>query len=221
MSDAETAAGRQPATDPVSLASPEIIAGVGGAGSPIGASEASLDAVLVQAWQAGDRSAFERLYERHAERVWRYARYFSGNDEAAGEIVQETFLRVLKYLKSFEGRAKFSTWLFTVVRSVAVSAATRMTREMALTDGSVSTEVVSGALEPPEILAATERRDAVRVAIARLPAPEREALLLYEIEGLSMQDAAEVLGWTTAKVKITVFRARRRLRDFLLPRESG
>src|ERR1700733_11730859 len=78
------------------------------------------DAECVRAYKAGNPSALETLYWRHAGRVWRYARYFSGSDELAAEIVQETFVRVATHLKAFEGRSQFSTWLFAIVRSVSI-----------------------------------------------------------------------------------------------------
>ncbi|MGH7142973.1 MAG: RNA polymerase sigma factor, partial [Planctomycetota bacterium] len=81
----------------------------------------------------------------------------------------------------------------------------------------VSDEQPAPGGDPADLVALTETRAQVRAAVARLPEHEREALVLFEIEGLSMQEAGEVLGWSTAKMKVTVFRARRRLRDLLQP----
>ncbi|MGH7143736.1 MAG: RNA polymerase sigma factor, partial [Planctomycetota bacterium] len=74
----------------------------------------------VAAFRSGDRDALERIYHRHGDRIWRYARYYSGRDEIAAEIVQETFLRLIRHLAEFEGRARLTTWLFTLARSAAL-----------------------------------------------------------------------------------------------------
>lgn len=184
------------------------------------------DARLIAAWRMGDRDVMETLYRRHAERVWRYARYFSGREDAAAEILQETFLRVIRYLPGFEGRSRFGTWLFTLARSAALE------YQRARRTGAVGEITVDGMFDnhpapdgsagssgadPADQAEASERRVQVRAAVARLPEAERESIVLLELEGMSVQEASEVLGWSAAKTKVTVFRARRRLRELLQP----
>jgi len=176
------------------------------------------DSQLVAAWCSGDAQAFEALYFRHAERVWRYARYFCGDEDSAAEVVQESFVRVAKHAGRFEGRARFSTWLFTIVRSAAVDAASRRRRAPTAASGEEwMHRVPAQTPSPEERLALNETRAAVRAAIARLPENEREAVLLCEIEDLPLRDAAEILGWGESRIKVTLFRARRRLKDMLSP----
>jgi len=174
------------------------------------------DSQLVGAWCSGDAEAFEQLYYRHADRVWRYARYFCGDEDAAAEVVQETFVRVAKHAGRFEGRSRFSTWLFTIVRSVAVDAASKKRRAPVAASGEEWMERVPAQTpSPQEYLELNETRAAVRTAIARLPENEREAVLLCEIEDLPLREAAEILGWGESRIKVTLFRARRRLKDLL------
>jgi RNA polymerase sigma-70 factor (ECF subfamily) len=175
------------------------------------------DAECVSAYKAGNNSALETLYWRHAERVWRYAHYFSGSDDAASEIVQETFVRVAQHLRSFEGRAQFSTWLFAIVRSVAIDQTTKRRRAPAATEAETMEQVPASTPGPAEKLDDAETRAAVRAAIARLPENEREAVLLCEIEDLPLRTAGEILGWGEGRVKVTLFRARRRLKELLAP----
>lgn len=176
------------------------------------------DAQLVSAYQSGKAEAFEALYFRHAQRVWRYARYFSGSDDAAAEIVQEAFVRVARNIGSFEGRAQFSTWLFTIVRSISIDTTSqRKRRPQTGKAEDWMNSVPSQTPGPEENLAAIETRAAVRAAIGRLPESEREAVLLCEIEDLPLKEAADILGWGESRIKVTLFRARRRLKDMLSP----
>jgi RNA polymerase sigma-70 factor (ECF subfamily) len=178
------------------------------------------DAELVAAHKAGDAHALETLYWRHAERVWRYARYFSRNDDEAAEIAQETFARVVQSLGNFYGRAKFSTWLFSIVRSAAVKHCINLRRRPQVPEEDFFARVPGSGLEPSVESEAGETRAAVRKAIARLPEHEREAVLLCEIEDLSLHEAGQVLGWEESRLKVTLFRARRHLKDMLEPHVS-
>ena len=173
------------------------------------------DADLIRAHRAGDTAALESLYWRHADRVWRYARYFSGREDTAAEILQETFVRVAQHLHAFEGRAQFSTWLFTIVRSSAVELARHRGRTANYSEPEAMDHVPDAKLDPGDQLALDETRAVVRAAIARLPENEREVVLLCEIEDLPIKSACEILGWGEPRVKVTLFRARRRLKELL------
>jgi RNA polymerase sigma-70 factor (ECF subfamily) len=179
------------------------------------------DAELAAAYRSGIASALEALYWRHAERVWRYARYFSGSEELAADIVQETFVRVAQHLGSFEGRAQFSTWLFSIVRSVAIDQCVRQRKQTAVPIDNVEERVAAVTPGPAEELADSETRAAVRAAIAKLPENEREAVLLCEIGDLPILTACEILGWGESRVKITLFRARRHLKVLLASQVSA
>lgn len=176
------------------------------------------DAELVAAVRDGRRSAEEvlaTLYWRHAERVWRYARYFSGNDDTAAEIVQESFLRLVRNLGHFEGRASFSTWLYTIVRSVAIDATTRQRKTRGNVEEDAMARLPAKDDEPLHELIDSETRAAVREAVGKLPENEREAIVLCELQDLSLKDACGVLGWSESRLKVTLYRARRRLRALL------
>ncbi|MBE7466977.1 MAG: RNA polymerase sigma factor [Planctomycetes bacterium] len=178
------------------------------------------DGELVAAFQAGDSAALETLYRRHAERIWRYGRFYSGDDERASEIVQETFIRVARHLPNFEGRSRFSTWLYQVSRSVAIDVTRRQRRQPEALDEQTMNALPADAnredsAEPLARVELDETRAAVRSAVAQLPENEREAVVLCELQDLSVREACEVLGWTESRVKVTLFRARRRLKGLL------
>ena len=176
------------------------------------------DAELAAAVRDGRRSAEEvlaALYWRHAERVWHYARYFSGSDEAAAEIVQESFLRLARNLAKFEGRARFSTWLYAIVRSVAIDVTTRLRKTRVTVEEDAMARLPAKGEEPLHELIGGETRAAVREAVGKLPENEREAVVMCELQDLSLKEACEILGWSESRLKVTLYRARRRLRALL------
>jgi RNA polymerase sigma-70 factor (ECF subfamily) len=173
------------------------------------------DAELAARARTGDRAALEALYRRHVGRVWRYGWFRTRSREAAADVVQETFLRVAKSVGQFEGRSTFATWLFAVARSVAVQQARRDRPPRTSPADPPILHLVPAAAGPEDQLDAHDTRQAVRQAIAELPGGQRDATVLCELSGLSIREAAEALGWTESRVKVTLFRARRRLRNRL------
>jgi RNA polymerase sigma-70 factor, ECF subfamily len=174
---------------------------------------AQQDAELVARWAAGDRTALDTLYRQYAPQVWRYGWFRTHSREAAADLVQETFLRVVRSLDRFAGRSSFATWLYAVTRSVAVEHARR--EALQRRSEPVLLRLAPDCDDPPDPLEARDTRAAVRDAVAALPGAQRDAIILCELSGLSIRQAAETLGWGESRVKVTLFRARRRLRDRL------
>lgn len=179
------------------------------------------DAQLVEGCRSGDNAALELLFRRHVDRVWRYAWFVTRSRESAGDIVQETFLRVARSVASFEGRSTFSTWLFTLTRSAAMEHLRRTRLEKRSLSQANVFRLVKPEAESPEDGGSGESREAVRRAIAELPGAQRDAVILCEMNGMSIADAAEALGWGHSRVKVTLFRARRKLRDLLKEHVAG
>ncbi|MCW8131250.1 MAG: RNA polymerase sigma factor [Planctomycetota bacterium] len=173
------------------------------------------DSELAASYKAGHAPAFEALYWRHAERVWRFARYFSGSDEIAAEIVQETFLRLARSLHGFEGRSRFTTWLHMVVRSVAIDVTAKHRKAPKAAEDEQIARLPAEDSEPMDGAISKETREAVREAVSRLPENEREAVILCELQELPLKDACEALGWSESRMKVTLYRARRRLKTML------
>lgn len=197
------------------------------------------DGELARLAGRGDRAALETLYRRYVDRVWRYGWLRTHSREAAEEIVQDTFLRVIRSVSQFDGRSTFATWLYAVTRSTAIDYAKRERRRRLHGEAAVSAVTVAyGARQdkggsilrfvPPTAVSSSEDderretkedREAVRKAVARLPGAKRDVIVLCEISGLSLRQAAEVLGWSESRVKTTLFRARRQLREMLVKEE--
>jgi RNA polymerase sigma-70 factor (ECF subfamily) len=175
------------------------------------------DSELVARCRGGDLAALEPLYRRHVDRVWRYAWFRTRSREASAEIVQETFLRVARSVETFEGRSAFSTWLLAVTRSVVVTFIRQRAREFRAGADRPMLRLVSDNTDPPARVETQDARRAVQDALMNLSGPHRDAITLCELSGLSIREAAEVLGWSESRVKTTLFRARRKLRDELKP----
>jgi RNA polymerase sigma-70 factor (ECF subfamily) len=172
--------------------------------------------------QRGDRAALEILFRRYADPLWRYAWARTHARQDAADIVQETFLRVWKAAGTYGGRASVSTWLFAVARSAAIDHVRqrmRRSREQGV-EPTILKLVPAG--ETPA--AALNRRDdqaAVREAVAKLPGGQRDAVVLCELCDMTIRDAAGVLGWSETRVRVTLFRARARLRAMLEKHVGG
>jgi RNA polymerase sigma-70 factor (ECF subfamily) len=120
----------------------------------------------------------------------------------------------VKSIGRFEGRSTFATWLFALTRSAAMELLRQKRLEERRRTDPAIIRLVTGD-DRNEADADGDSRGAVRQAVADLPAAQRDAVILCELVGMTIAEAAEVLGWGKARVKVTLFRARRRLREML------
>jgi RNA polymerase sigma factor (sigma-70 family) len=157
---------------------------------------------LVEAFRAGDDSAFEVLYERHASGVLGFCRHMLGSHEEAEDAVQQTFVSAHRALLRDDREISFKAWLFTIARNASLSML-RARREQA-----------SEVLEVPSttgLAEEVEHRRELRQLLAGLqdlPDDQRAALVLTELGDLSHAEVAEVLGCEAQAVKGVLFRAR-------------
>lgn len=171
------------------------------------------DAELARSWaERGDRGAMKALYDRHAGKVFAFARSMTGSGELAADVLQETFLRAARGMRGFRGRSQFSTWLLAVARNVAVDVGRAMSRRSRDAERNPGPRSNPG---PAENLDSMELTEQVRRAVMRLPERERTAVTLCELQELPLAEAAEVLGWRVGRLKSVLFRARGRLKKEL------
>ena len=171
------------------------------------------DAELARQWaEHGDRMAFKELYDRHAPKVYAFARGMTGSGELAAEVVQETFLRAARGVRRFRGRSEFSTWLLAVARSAVRDFGRSAARRAR--DAELAPPVRSNP-GPDQTLDSRELTGAVGRAVLRLPEHERSAVTLCELQELPLAEAAQALGWKVSRLKTVLFRARGRLKKEL------
>lgn len=192
------------------------------------------DADLLAAHVAGDTSAFGVLFTRHRDRLWAVALRTMGNPEDAADGLQDGMIAAYRRAGSFRGDAAVTTWLHRVVVNACLDRlrAAKVRRTEALPDdleeyagrGSLVTSVSgsgSDAGDPADVSVRAERRRAVLAALALLPAEQRAALVLVDMEGYSVAEVAQMLDCPEGTVKSRCSRGRTRLAallDALAPR---
>lgn len=177
------------------------------------------DRQLVARAQGGDPEAFSQLVERHQTMVYRLALGKTGSPQDAEEVTQTAFLKAWQGLRTFQGKAAFSTWLYRLTANTAVDLLRRR-REPALSlDDPDLPPIPDQAPSPEELSMAAERRRLLWQAIDQLPESHRLPLVLRELEGLSYREIARALDLEEGTVKSRLARGRLMLRQQLL--ESG
>ncbi|HEX9727883.1 MAG TPA: RNA polymerase sigma factor [Gemmatimonadales bacterium] len=166
------------------------------------------DRELLESAQAGDLSALGILFERHHQAVHALCYRLTGNAAAADDLTQESFLRILRYKGRFDGRAKFTTWLYRLVRNRCLdhmAGERRDRKRLELFAADVSTTGHTPERED-------ERAGLVRDALSRLPPEKREVLVLSRFEDLGYRDIAVICDISVENVKVRAHRAIRELR---------
>jgi RNA polymerase sigma-70 factor, ECF subfamily len=184
---------------------------------------ASDDLALVHASKSGDVAAFEELVKRYDRKLLRIAQHLTHNLEDAQDVVQEAFLKAFQHLGQFRENSKFSTWLIriTLNQSLMKLRKLRLAREVSIDNDFQSEEdhlpidVADWAPNPEELYGAAELREILRKALQELAPGSRAVFVLRDIEGLSLEQTAEVLDLSLAAVKARSRRARLQLRERL------
>jgi len=162
---------------------------------------------------------FSRVAEELSPPLRRFLRRYIGEEAAAEDLLQETLIRVARGLPSFQGRASLKTWAFSIATRVAADhlrQPSRRVRIVALGEPADSPE--AGLAAPPEVeerLVIDEMNACVRQFVDSLPEDYRAALVLHDLEGLSVAETAEISGCSLPTAKIRIHRARARLREIL------
>lgn len=175
---------------------------------------------LIVRLKARDPAALAALFERSADRIYRLALSLLHDEQAADDVVQNTFLALLKAIDTFEGRARLESWLYRIAYHDALG---RLRAEKPLVpldapdDGEalMPANLIDWATLPEDLLTDVEARAEMDRAIAALTPVQRAVFILRDIEGLSTREAAESLGLSEANVKVALHRARLALREHL------
>lgn len=169
------------------------------------------DSRLLTEARRGDERSFFSLYQRHGKPLFRFAWRLTGSTTAAEDVVQECWVTILQHRHYREDQGSVRGYLFGVARNLAFERLRISNRE---SDEPVGGETESG---PFENLLAAERSEAVARAVAALPPLQREALILFEYEDLSLEEIAQATGVDIGAVKARLHRARETLRRRLTP----
>jgi RNA polymerase sigma-70 factor (ECF subfamily) len=172
---------------------------------------------LISSAQGGDRGAFSRLAERVERTVRGWAEAITGDRDDADDVTQDVLILLHRRLPQFEGKSRFSTWLYRITRNVALDRQRRIARRGKRME----------AMDPaPVSVIPRENLDDATVArlvlhyFDQLPSRQREVFELADIHGLTAQEIAERLGLKAVTVRANLFKARRTIRERMLAHHS-
>ena len=158
-----------------------------------------------------DRTAEREIYEKHVDRIYRLALRMTGNSALAEDLTQDVFVRAFDRMHQFRGDAELGTWLHRVAISVILNAMKKRqstaTRELRLS-ATVPAASNSGAID-------LDARERVRAAVAQLPDDLRVVVLLYDVEGYTHNEIADMMGINAGACRMRLLRARQLLRTML------
>jgi RNA polymerase sigma-70 factor, ECF subfamily len=179
---------------------------------------------LVRRLRAHDEDAFETMIRENAPALLRVARRFFSNEQDARDVVQQAFVSVTKAIAGFEHHSRLSTWLYRIVVNEALLELRRRRRHPEVSieellpsfdlNGKMEAESI-GAITDELPLERRETREFVRTCIAMLPQSYRVAILLRDIEDLTVDEAAAAIGLTPNALKVRLHRGRQALRGIV------
>ena len=187
---------------------------------------AESDMALVERARNKDFAAFEELVSRYEDKIFRLAYRFVRNESEAKEILQDTFLSIWRKLDTFKGDAQFSSWVYRVAANAALMRLRSQRRhpEVSTEDlpagfldkqqyGDILSPGDNWARRPDDELQSDELRRHIQAAVDALPEIYRTVFLVRDVEGLSTEETAEMLGISVPTVKTRLHRARMALRE--------
>lgn len=178
---------------------------------------------LVHAAKSGDLEAFSQLVNRYDRNIFRIAQHITHNEEDAQDVVQDAFLKAYQNLEQFQENSKFYTWLVRIavnealmkLRKRRTDRTVSIDEDVETEEGSMPREVADWSPNPEQLYGQSELGDILRKTIQGLPPGFRTVFVLRDVEGLSTEETAEMLGLSVPAVKSRLLRARLQLRERL------
>jgi len=184
----------------------------------VAVTEPSLDLTrdLVHRSRAGDAAAFAALVQAHQSAVFGTVLRLVRDREVAAEVSNRAFFKAYEHLASFDDSRPLGAWLVRIAANEALNELRTRRRDATHTFGGAEAEIaldrISGGPDPHEIVSRRERGGAIRDAVARLPEPQRVAVVLRYFADLPYADIADLTQQSVNSVGVTLLRARERLR---------
>ena len=180
------------------------------------------DEMLVAQFKSGSQKAFDELMKRYQRKIFGYLLRSVRNYEDAEELTLEVFFKAYRALGSWEPKAKFSTWLYTIASNLSIDYHRSKARqpvyiledEEIIETKLVATDISSN---PEKQLEDKERGRLIREAVDELSAKQKTVFMLARYEGMQIKEVAETLGMAEGTVKIHLHRAIKKLQTLLRP----
>lgn len=172
---------------------------------------------IISRCQQGDQEALKEIFDKYHKKVYRIAYGVVRHREEAFDIVQEVFIKLFRSIKNFKGRSQFYTYLYRMVMNTAIDHARKAGKQF------ISSLDEEGSFEPfdnvergPErMLLQKELEGRVKLAMDKLPAEQKAALIFRDVEGLSYQEMSEAMGCSIGTVMSRLHYGRRRVQELL------
>jgi RNA polymerase sigma-70 factor (ECF subfamily) len=175
--------------------------------------ESPSDERLMHAAIQGDSGALGVLFERHHADVYAYCARILMDRDAAADLLQETFMRVHRYRHGFSGDSRFRPWLFRVARNACRDHLSRASKRTSTEAEWLRDRPLPASEAPSDVIVALEQ------ALARLPADDRELLVLKRLHELSYAEIATIVGCSEGAARVRMHRAFARLQQACLEKE--
>jgi RNA polymerase sigma factor (sigma-70 family) len=172
------------------------------------------DEALMRAVRDGDLGKLGVLFDRHHLGLFDFLNRMTGRREVAEDLVQEVFLRILKYRATYRDDARFETWVFRIARNARADYFTKRDTVEPLSEEALASP--DEALGPEGELERQGEAALLRCALMRLREDRRELIVLARFRGMKHDAIAELLGVDTGAVKVRIHRALNELRDIFL-----
>jgi RNA polymerase sigma-70 factor (ECF subfamily) len=179
---------------------------------PGGSGGASLEAAHLEAARSGDLAAFEMLMRQYEKLVLVTALRLVGNLPDAQDVSQEVFLKLYRNLRKMDAARSIAGWLYRVTVNACRDLQRRRRPEAPV---EFAEDVPAGGMDPQQAATVAERRRVLEMSLRMLPEKERAALVLRDLEGLSTEEVARVLGSSEATVRSQISKARVKVRGFV------
>lgn len=171
---------------------------------------------VIEACKRGEPEAFEELVRLTHRDVYTLCMRLLGNPDDAAESAQETYIKLIRTIRSFRGESKFSTWLYRVTSSVAISALRKRARRQAEVPlEATDWQAIPASTDPSAEVERLQLRERLDRALMALPPGYRAVAVLKDVHGFSLAEIGKQLGITEGAAKVRLFRARQRLKDML------
>ena len=176
------------------------------------------DEQLMLALGGGELAAFDTLFRRHYATVHALCARLTSSGEAADDLAQETFLRILRHRSTFRGDALFTTWMYSIARNVCINYMQSVKRSRLTATQWVEARAFAGGTAGEE---SGDQRSILAEAFERLPSDKREVLVLCRYHDLPFEEVGKILGCSAGAARVRAHRALAALRELCVDLERS
>ena len=161
--------------------------------------------------KGGDKEAFAWLVDQYRDMIYTVCLRMLGSEADAEEAAQDAFVKAYKSLSDFQGKSKFSTWIYRIAYNQCISVIRKKVRMIDLVDEVPDVEVSEGDLNGLDALSIGERKKYLQMALEALGETDSMVITLFYYEELSLEEIAEITGLTSSNIRIKLHRSRKKM----------